>query len=243
LVEKQAQLVQAAKLASIGELTTGIAHELNNPLNNISLLASNVIELLRPVTNQPSLIGNLELIQIQVNRAATIINHLRTFGRASSESREPVCLNEAIRSSLSFVHDALRIGNISVQANLSLHDVLVWGNRIRLEQVFVNLLTNARDALEQADTKHILIASRVHEATAEVVIRDTGCGIAPDVLPRIFDPFFTTKPRGQGTGLGLSINYGIIKEHHGNIEVESSPGKGTTFVLRFPVLQPGEASR
>lgn len=241
LVEKQAQLVQAAKLASIGELTTGIAHELNNPLNNISLLAWNVIDQLRPSDTHESAVSSLNLLQAQVNRAATIINHLRTFGRASSERVEPISLHEVIRSSVSFVSDTMRLANITVQLDLSPEDPIVVGNRIRLEQVFVNLLTNARDALEHADTKEIWINSRIRQTAVELVFRDTGCGVRPDVLPRIFDPFFTTKPSGEGTGLGLSISYGIVKEHHGDIEVESSAGEGTRFVIQLPVLQAGDA--
>jgi two-component system, NtrC family, sensor kinase len=101
----------------------------------------------------------------------------------------------------------------------------------------VNLLTNAGHALQHADTKEVRISSRVQSSTVEIVFRDTGCGIPPDVLPRIFDPFFTTKPSGEGTGLGLSINYGIVKDHRGQIEVESSPGKGTKFVLQFPTVE------
>jgi PAS domain S-box-containing protein len=241
LVEKQAQLVHAAKLASIGELTTGIAHELNNPLNNISLLAGNVMEELHPSAPHETVVTNLNMIKAQVDRAATIINHLRTFGRASSESMEPISLNDVIRSPVSFVSDAMRLANITVKLDLSPHEPSILGNRIRLEQVFVNLLTNARDALKHADTKEIWINSRVRHGAIEVVFRDTGPGIPPDVLPRIFDPFFTTKPSGEGTGLGLSISYGIVKEHHGDIEVESSPEKGTRFVIQLPILQPGEA--
>lgn len=238
LVEKQAQLVHAAKLASIGELTTGIAHELNNPLNNISLLAGNVMEELHPSGTHETVVTNLNMIRAQVDRAATIINHLRTFGRASSESMEPISLNDVIRSPVSFVSDAMRLANITVTLDLSPHEPSILGNRIRLEQVFVNLLTNARDALKHADTKEIWINSRIRHGAIEVVFRDTGPGIPPDVLPRIFDPFFTTKPSGEGTGLGLSISYGIVKEHHGDIEVESSAGKGTKFLLQLPVLHP-----
>lgn len=236
LVEKQAQLVQAAKLASIGELTTGVAHELNNPLNNIALLAGNAIDQLRSDGSHEAVVSNLKMMQAQVHRAATIINHLRTFGRVSSPCMEPISINEVIQSPVSFVGESLRVRNITVHLDLSQDQPMVLGNRIRLEQVFVNLLTNARDALQHAGTKDVWISSRIQEATVEVVVRDTGCGIPSDVLPRIFDPFFTTKASGEGTGLGLSISYGIVKEHHGDIEVESSPGKGTVFIMQLPLL-------
>ena len=243
LVEKQAQLVQVAKLASIGELTTGIAHELNNPLNNISLLAWNVIEQLDTSGVHETVVTNLNMIRAQVDRAATIITHLRTFGRASSERMEPISLNDVIRSAVSFVSDAMRLANITVQLDLSPHEPIVLGDRIRLEQVFVNLLTNARDALHETDAKQISIKSVIRLAAVEVVFRDTGCGIPADLLPRIFDPFFTTKPTGEGTGLGLSISYGIVKEHHGHIEVDSSAGKGTMFLITLPVPQTEIAPR
>jgi len=170
-----------------------------------------------------------------VRRAETIINHLREFGRLSSPHREPVSLNEVIQSAVSFVSEALRGRHISTQLDLSPAELIVDGNKIQLEQVFVNLLTNARDALENADRKTISITSRMAGTLIEIIFLDTGAGIPADLLPRIFDPFFTTKPSGQGTGLGLSISYGILKEHHGDIEVESRLGEGTTFLIRLPI--------
>jgi PAS domain S-box-containing protein len=235
LVEKQAQLVQAAKLASIGELTTGIAHEINNPLNNIALFVGNAIDRLESSRTHGAIVANLKKAEVQVRRAETIINHLRAFGRLSSPHREPVSLNEVIQSAVSFVSEALRGRSISIQLDLSPAELIVDGNEVQLEQVFVNLLTNARDALENADRKAISITSRMAGTLIEVVFADTGAGIPADLLPRIFDPFFTTKPSGQGTGLGLSISYGILKEHHGDIEVESRLGEGTTFLIRLPI--------
>jgi PAS domain S-box-containing protein len=235
LVEKQAQLVQAAKLASIGELTTGIAHEINNPLNNIALFVGNAIDRLESRRTHGAIVSNLKKAEVQVRRAETIINHLRAFGRLSSPHREPVSINKVIQSAVSFVSEALRGRNISTQLDLSPAQPIVDGNEVQLEQVFVNLLTNARDALESADRKTISITSRTSGTLIEVVFIDTGAGIPADLLPRIFDPFFTTKPSGQGTGLGLSISYGILKEHHGDIEVESRIGEGTTFLIRLPI--------
>jgi PAS domain S-box len=235
LVEKQAQLVQAAKLASIGELTTGIAHEINNPLNNIALFVGNAIDRLGSSRTYDAIVSNLKKAEVQVRRAETIINHLRAFGRLSSPHKQPVSLNEVIQSAVSFVSEALRGRNISAQLDLSPAELIVDGNEVQLEQVFVNLLTNARDALENADRKTISITSRKAGTLIEVVFIDTGAGIPADLIPRIFDPFFTTKPSGQGTGLGLSISYGILKEHHGDIEVESRLGEGTTFLIRLPI--------
>ena len=238
LVEKQAQLVQAAKLASIGELATGIAHEINNPLNNITLFVGNAIDRLAPTGTHEAIVSNLRRAEDQVRRAEAIINHLRTFGRLSSPHREAISINEVIQSAISFVAEVLRVRSISVQLDLSPGDPIVLGNRIQLEQVFVNLLTNARDALQSAERKAISITTRVAGTIVEVVVGDTGLGIPSELLPRIFDPFFTTKPSGQGTGLGLSISYGILKEHHGEIEVDSRIGEGTTFLIRLPIDRP-----
>lgn len=234
LVEKQAQLVQAAKLASIGELATGIAHEINNPLNNITLFVGNAIDRLDPMGAHEAIVSNLRKAEDQVRRAEAIINHLRTFGRLSSPHREPISINDVIQSAVSFVAEVLRVRSISVQLDFSPEEPIVPGNRIQLEQVFVNLLTNARDALEGAERKAISIRTRMAGTMVKVIVGDTGSGIPSELLPRIFDPFFTTKPSGRGTGLGLSISYGILKEHHGEIEVDSRIGEGTTFIISLP---------
>jgi signal transduction histidine kinase len=129
----------------------------------------------------------------------------------------------------------MRVHNITVQLDLSPDPLMVVGHRIQLEQVFVNLLTNARDAVQHAERKVISLSSRTAGTTIEVQVSDTGVGMSVELLPRIFDPFFTTKPTGQGTCLGLSISYGILKEHHGEIDVKSRIGEGTTFIIRVPI--------
>ena len=132
--------------------------------------------------------------------------------------------------------EQLRLHNVSVVFHFDERQPLVHGNKIQLEQIFVNLLANARDAMQSRDKRVVTIATRLVDGrTVRVEISDTGSGIAPSVLPRIFDPFFTTKPVGYGTGLGLSITYGIVKEHRGTIDVRSSEDAGTTFILHFPV--------
>lgn len=237
LEAKQAQLVQSAKLASLGELASGIAHELNNPLNNIGLFAGNAEEYLTSGRSDPEPLKEcFTHIQGQVRRAASIINHIRAFARTAPLTHEDVSINEVLRESVALMTEELRLHNISVALHFDEKQPVVEGNRIQLEQVFVNLLTNARDAMQSSDTKTITITTyMVDDRTVRVEISDTGSGIAPSVLPRIFDPFFTTKPVGRGTGLGLSITYGIVKEHRGTIEVTSSEETGTTFVLHFPV--------
>ncbi len=238
LREKQEQLVQAGKLATLGELTTGIAHELNNPLNNIGLFIGNVIDLIELGKVDPEyILRELRSAMKQVYKATEIISHLRTFGRAASVSREPVVITEVIQSALSLMQEQLRLRQIEVELDFPAGDVIVIGNAIQLEQVFLNLLTNARDAMVNATRKVITIKCTTKVHMVEISFRDTGPGIPPGFEQRIFDPFFTTKEVGAGTGLGLSITYGIIKEHEGTIMVENRPGKGATFLIQLPLKQ------
>jgi C4-dicarboxylate-specific signal transduction histidine kinase len=239
LVEKQAQLVQAAKLASIGELATGLAHELNNPLNNIALFVGNAIDLIEDDSTRPGdrLLANLYAAAEQVRRAGSIINHLRIFGRKGSELYQPVHVHPILESALAFIGERLRMGGIVVKCVLSSADPMVQGCPVQLEQVFVNLLANALDAMKDSRTKLIHIATAVESDSVCVRITDTGTGIPGDILSRIFDPFFTTKEVGLGTGLGLSISYGILKEHHGDITVQSVVGHGTEFLIHLPLHQ------
>ena len=259
LREKQEQLVQAGKLATLGELTTGVAHELNNPLNNIGLFIGNAIDLIelgiagvepeRSMTSGPNdvssentagsmnyglILRELQNAMQQVRKATEIISHLRTFGRAAPVSFEPVNIAQIIERSISLMQEQLRLRQIEVQVYFPVEDVTVIGNAIQLEQVFINLLTNARDALANARSKRIAITCRVEPENVELRFQDTGPGIPPELEQRIFDPFFTTKEVGAGTGLGLSITYGIIKDHQGTIVVENHPGEGATFLIQLP---------
>lgn len=236
LREKQEQLVQAGKMATLGELTTGVAHELNNPLNNIGLFVGNVVDQLD--------LGRLDLERMrrdlaaatqQIRKATEIISHLRTFGRLAPVSREPVAINHIIQRALSLMQEQLRLRQIDVALELDWSNPQVIGNAIQLEQVFINLLANARDALSDAPRKQIRIRSFVNAGMVEVEVADTGPGIPPGTEQRIFDPFFTTKDVGKGTGLGLSITYAIIKEHDGAISVMTRPpGEGAVFLIQLP---------
>jgi C4-dicarboxylate-specific signal transduction histidine kinase len=238
LREKQEQLVQAGKLATLGELTTGIAHELNNPLNNIGLFVGNIIDLIElgMADAEPErILQELHNAMQQVRKATAIISHLRTFGRAASVSREPIVLSRVVQQSISLIQEQLRLRQIEIILNFPLEDVIVIGNAIQLEQVFVNLLTNARDALVNSARKVITITCTISGNVVTINVSDTGPGIPEGLEKRIFDPFFTTKDVGAGTGLGLSITYGIIKEHQGTIAVENYPGKGATFLIQLPL--------
>jgi C4-dicarboxylate-specific signal transduction histidine kinase len=236
LRDKQEQLIQAGKLATLGELTTGVAHELNNPLNNIGLYVGNVIEKMRMgAADDERVLADLEKVVEQVMKATEIITHLRTFGRAAPVTVEPVSVNDVIERSLSLMQEQLRLRQIEVELDLCADAPVVLGNPIQLEQVFINLLTNARDALIDAKRRTIMIECTLNGGVIAVVFRDTGPGIPEGLEQRIFDPFFTTKEVGTGTGLGLSITYGIIKEHDGSITVESRPGEGASFRIELPL--------
>jgi len=245
LRDKQEQLVQAGKLATLGELTTGIAHELNNPLNNIGLFVGNAIDHVElGIADRDRLLAELRHALQEVRRATAIISHLRTFGRAAPVSREPVLINGVVRRSFSLLHEQLRLREIEVRLDLCAEDPVVVGNAIQLEQVVINLLTNARDALADAPRKLIHIESAVREGMVDLLVRDTGPGIDEGLEQRIFDPFFTTKEVGAGTGLGLSIAYGIVKEHGGTISVVSGGGDGATFVVQLPLpTEPAKPAR
>jgi C4-dicarboxylate-specific signal transduction histidine kinase len=236
LREKQEQLVQAGKLATLGELTTGIAHELNNPLNNIGLFVGNVIDGIELGKSDKDLIlHELTSAMGQVRKATEIISHLRTFGRAAPVSQEPLSINQVVEQALSLMREQLRLRDIDVRLDLAAENPKVVGNPIRLEQVCMNLLTNARDALVDAPHKEIIITSRAVAGSVELRFRDTGHGIPPELEQRVFDPFFTTKEVGAGTGLGLSITYGIIQDHRGSITIKNHPGDGVTFVIVLPL--------
>jgi C4-dicarboxylate-specific signal transduction histidine kinase len=242
LRDKQEQLIQAGKLATLGELTTGVAHELNNPLNNIGLFLGNVIDHIElGMADKERIRRELDSAMQQVRKATEIISHLRTFGRAAPVSRAPVPINEVVERALSLMQEQLRLRQIEVELDLSPHEPVVLGNSIQLEQVFINLLTNARDAVANSPRKVISITSVAGPVDVELAFRDTGPGIPVGLERRIFDPFFTTKDVGTGTGLGLSITYGIIKEHEGTISVANRPGEGATFVIQLPLAGDREA--
>lgn len=240
LREKQQQLIQAAKLASIGQLASGVAHELNNPLNNIGLFAGNLLDAFKETRrhrDRKSVIETLQMIERQVRKATDIITQLRTFSRSAGSVKRPINLHDVIFASLKLMQEPLRLSDIAVCLRLTSEHPTILGNEIQLEQVFLNLITNARDAMKEAATRRLVITTEVQENDVTIRVEDTGAGIVPADLPRIFDPFFTTKDVGHGTGLGLSISYGIIQDHQGEISVQSTPGQGSVFLIRLPLAE------
>jgi two-component system, NtrC family, sensor kinase len=230
--ELEQRLVQADKLSSIGLLAAGVAHEVNTPLAVIStyaqMLAKQVAE-----DNQKSII--LDKIAKQTFRASEIVNSLLNFSRTSTTSFGDVNLNRIVTETLSLLEHQLQKAGIQVKTSLDSNLAPVQGNTGKLQQVFLNLFLNARDAMQGSGTLEIRTWSDQGSVKAEVA--DTGTGIAPEYLHRIYDPFFTTKAARKGTGLGLSVTYGIIQEHGGSIEVSNRPTGGARFRIELPIAQ------
>jgi PAS domain S-box-containing protein len=235
-MELESQLSQADKLSSIGLLAAGVAHEVNTPLAVISSYAQ---MLSKQLQDDPQKSGLMEKITRQTFRASEIVNNLLNFSRTSGTAFTDVDVNKIISDTLALLEHQFKTTKIKVQDELCDHLPTIHGNAGRLQQVFLNLFLNARDAMANGGTLRV---STSNGDGVSVTVADTGTGIAQEHIQRIYDPFFTTKtaPQGQqnrGTGLGLSVTYGIIQEHAGKIRVESRPGEGTTFYLDFPLTR------
>jgi two-component system NtrC family sensor kinase len=235
-VELESQLSQADKLSSIGLLAAGVAHEVNTPLAVISSYAQ---MLSKQLQGDPAKGALMEKITRQTFRASEIVNNLLNFSRTSGTEFKDVDVNGIILDTLALLEHQFKTAKIRVQDELSGHLPLITGNPGRLQQVFLNLFLNARDAMPQGGTLRVMTSNG---EGVSVVVSDTGSGIAQEHIRRIYDPFFTTKTtpqegQGRGTGLGLSVTYGIIQEHAGKIRVESRPGEGTTFYVDFPMTK------
>ncbi len=239
-VTLEAQLTQADKLSSIGLLAAGVAHEINTPLAVISSYAQMLSKQLRGDGRADDRLGPvLDKITQQSFRAAEIANGLLNFSRTSSTEFRSTDLNQVIRDTLSLLEHQFKTAQIAIELELAEDLPLIHGNSGKLQQVFLNLLLNAKDAMPAGGRLRVATAMNGH---VEALVADSGGGIAPEHLKRIYDPFFTTKITSRpgdrrGTGLGLSVSYGIIQEHAGKIHVESAVGAGTTFHLEFPLLR------
>lgn len=231
LQEKQEELIQASRLASIGELVDGVAHEVNNP-TGVILIRSECALAVLPQQQLPSVREDLEEIRLQAGRMTKLVRNLLAFSRAAPVREGPVDLNQVVRRSLDLVSAYLRIAGIHVQLHLAPELPCLRGDADRLEQVVVNLVKNAADAMPRGGT--LSCKTQADHDFALLTVADTGSGISADVLEKIFNPFFTTKTPGQGTGLGLSISHSIIRDHGGRIEVHSEPGRGTVFTVYLP---------
>jgi PAS domain S-box-containing protein len=231
-VSLEDQLAQAEKLSSIGLLAAGIAHEVNTPL---AVIASQTQILMRQMPADDSRVKTLEKIIKQSFRASEIVNSLLKFSRVSGSEYDELDLNKVIRETLSLVEPMLKASKVSLNLQLASDLPAMYGNYGKVQQVFMNLIVNARDAMPRGG--ELTLATETENSTVRVEVSDNGVGIAPDHLSRIFDPFFTTKSTGRGTGLGLAVTYGIIREHSGTVQVSSRLGGGTTFRLEFPTAR------
>jgi two-component system, NtrC family, sensor kinase len=231
LEARQEQIIHSRKIASLGTLVSGVAHELNNPINNIILTIDSLVSGRKIADERRE--AMLNDILTQAVRVSGIVKNLLDFSRSETAIIEELDIGVLVQETIKISENQIAVNNVKLQVDIAADLPLVKGNRQGLQQVFINLLTNAVHAMPSGGE---LGVRAVKDAERRIVISvvDTGCGIAEEHLPYIFDPFFTTKDVGKGTGLGLSVSYGIVKKHGGRITVESASGKGSTFTVVLP---------
>jgi len=231
----ETKVLAHAKLASLGEIATGIAHEINQPLSYIRVIYEAAInDLEKGEINQEEMRVEFHEALYQVARISRIIDHLRTFGRSDSKEFNNVNMGTVLENALTLMGEGIRLGNITLKQHIAadLKDIL--GNSCQLEQIFVNLFQNSLYALKSREGGIINVSISNEKDKVVVYFSDNGAGVPKELLDKVFEPFFTTKEVGKGTGLGLSIVYGIVDDHNGIISCESEPNQGTTFVISFP---------
>jgi signal transduction histidine kinase len=238
LREAQQQLIQSEKMASVGQLAAGVAHEINNPLGTILLYSHMLLEKLG---EKDARRDELETVAKEASRCRDIVRGLLDFARQRKLQSEDIDLNQILIELLSLVSNQPSFQKVEIVKILDPSLPLMSGDPVQLKEVFSNILSNAGEAMPEGGRMTVTSKFNNGGRTIEVSIRDTGCGIPTANLNKIFMPFFTTKKIGQGTGLGLAIAYGIVKMHRGSIEVESTEGKGTTFVVKLPVSSSTQA--
>jgi PAS domain S-box-containing protein len=257
LRQKNELLIHTARLASLGEISAGIAHEMKQPLNVISITADLIRLLHRNHTlTDDLLLGNLDKIRLTVGRMANTLNHLRGFTHIDASAFEPVVLRDVIEGALAILGEQIRLDDIDLQVEVDANLPPVMGNQNQMEQVLVNLLQNARQAVQEKCEKHsggyplpaherrILLHAGLQNGGQNVFVDviDSGIGMSEEVKRHIFEPFFTTKKADQGTGLGLAISMNIVQTHGGSMEIESEPQQGTTFRLMLPAATDSAAA-
>ena len=240
------QMLQQEKLAAVGQLVSGVAHELNNPL--AAVMAFSELLLASGVAHDADARFAIDTIHHEAGRAAKIVTHLLTFARQRPAERMDADLNAIVTDTVTLRRYALRAAQIDLDVDLDPTLPRTWADPFQLQQVVLNLIGNAEQALaEWSGPRRIVITTRQHAERLVITVSDTGPGVAPEQRDRIFNPFFTTKPVGQGTGLGLSISDGIVRQHGGQIRVESPPGQGATFFVELPIVtsveSPAERAR
>jgi signal transduction histidine kinase len=231
LEQAQAQIIQSEKLAAFGQLGAGIAHEVKNPLAGI--LGCAQLSLMEVEEGTP-LRKNLEIIEKETGRCRTIIDNLMKFARQEKALFEPTEVNQVVEDACAIINHQLELQQVKIIKDLEEQLPEIQGNPNQLQQVLMNLMINAQQAMD-GEPGSVTVSTKRNDADEiEIVVSDTGPGIPEEIRAKLFEPFFTTKPTGQGTGLGLSVSFGIIKDHHGEISVKSEVGKGTDFIIRLP---------
>jgi len=234
----QEQLIQSEKMSAIGQLVSGVAHELNNPLAGISAFAQLLLAEKRFPPDQRTA---AETIYSEARRASRIVQNLLTFARQHKAEKVPTQLNQVLDDTLELRGYELRVRGIDVRREYDESIPETMADAHQLQQVFLNLITNAEQAMEQREGQHhhrLTVRTRLSTEAIRIEVEDTGPGIPPNLIERIFNPFFTTKPTGSGTGLGLSISLGIVREHEGRIWAENAPQQGARFVVELPITTP-----
>jgi len=245
-IEKETQLIQAGKLATLGTMAAGMAHEINQPLNVIQICSDLILKMIKKglrIPDEELVIMANDIID-NVARAAGVIKHVRDFARQSERDLKKLEINEPIKDVFKVLGHQLIVHSINVKLDLDPHIPEIRAEHNRLEQVFINLVTNAIDSMDEKAEKHgtqveknLSIKTYVQKGRVVVEVSDTGIGMTDEVKAKIFEPFFTTKETGKGTGLGTSISFGIIQDYSGTIDIISEYGKGATFIITFPVIE------
>jgi len=238
LARTQMQLLQAEKMASLGKLAAGVAHQLNNPLNGITLFTAITMEEY-PLSQEVK--KNLFRIRKDAERCREIVKELLEFSRQSDRNTRMHDINRSLERTLFLLENQALFQNIQIERQLEPSLPLAPVDVQQMNHVFMNIILNAADAMRGQGRLTVRSSLAEEGQRIRVEIADTGCGISPEVLPHIFEPFFTTKEAGKGTGLGLSVAYGIIQDHQGSIRVLSSPGQGATFIVELPVSTPASS--
>jgi two-component system NtrC family sensor kinase len=244
-VEDQARVLHQDKMMSLGRLAASVVHEINNPLAGILNYCRLMIRILARGTlldaNQARFSSYLDLIEKESARCSEIVSNLLTFSRKSPPALGPVSLDDLLKRSILLTQHKMALGRIRLEIAVAPDLPVIQGDANQLQQVIINLIFNAIDAMPNGGTVYLAASHQASNQKVVLELRDTGVGIAPEHLPHIWEPFYTTKAEGYGVGLGLSTVYGIVENHKGRIEVESSPGQGTRFRLWFPVENGGLA--
>jgi C4-dicarboxylate-specific signal transduction histidine kinase len=243
IAQKDVELLQIARHASLAEITTGIAHELAQPLTGIKCISQSIIDDINyDELDLMQAVSDLSKISSLVDRSSSIIDHIRTFSRKRGFSFQPADLNACILNAVELVNNQIRNSRIDIEFTLDESIPGIYGDNLSLEQLFINLILNSRDAINargencQEYAGKIKIMTGANEENAWLIIEDNGSGIPEDIIPKIWTPFFTTKRKGKGTGIGLSLSHRIIREHNAEVSVDSS-GNGTLFTITFPLAQ------